>query len=292
MSLADRLKLARESIGKSQKEMAESLGTSFRAWQDYEAGKNVPGGKVFEALVKLGLNANWLLTGEGVMRNWPVIITKDIPDGFGRAREISYRVYEDFSTRLHKELVRPGFEYRTIEMLAQVTNLPLERLEGFFAGKIIPTVDDLEALASALQVSEIWLAEGDIKTNLRREASIVRQAAIENTASGQLITDDELTGLIYEAVEDVSSEWGKDENILSSKERAQIAQQLFRIFSNGERRQFVTRDSMAEQAVILFMLHSNKEKVSQLVEKLGLKPSDQIFQSILQLRTIADPDEL
>lgn len=68
MSVADRLKIARESTGKSQREMADQLGTSFRAWQDYEAGKNFPGGKVFESLVKLGFNANWLLTGEGDMR--------------------------------------------------------------------------------------------------------------------------------------------------------------------------------------------------------------------------------
>ena len=68
MSVSDRLKIARESTGKSQREMADQLGTSFRAWQDYEAGKNFPGGKVFESLVKLGFNANWLLTGEGEMR--------------------------------------------------------------------------------------------------------------------------------------------------------------------------------------------------------------------------------
>jgi len=67
MDLADRLKIARESTGKSQKDMAAELGTSFRAWQDYEAGKNYPGGKVFESLAKLGLDTNWLLTGEGKM---------------------------------------------------------------------------------------------------------------------------------------------------------------------------------------------------------------------------------
>jgi phage repressor protein C with HTH and peptisase S24 domain len=68
MSLAERLKTARNSLGKEQKEVAEILGISFRSWQDYEAGKSVPGGKVFESLVKLGFNANWLLTEEGEMR--------------------------------------------------------------------------------------------------------------------------------------------------------------------------------------------------------------------------------
>lgn len=68
MNLSDRLKLARTTSGKEQKEIAALLGISFRSWQDYELGKSVPGGKVFEALVGLGFNANWLLTGEGPMR--------------------------------------------------------------------------------------------------------------------------------------------------------------------------------------------------------------------------------
>lgn len=68
MTLAERLKTVRESAGNDQKTMAEQLGISFRSWQDYELGKSVPGGKVFEALVKLGFNANWLLTGEGAMQ--------------------------------------------------------------------------------------------------------------------------------------------------------------------------------------------------------------------------------
>ena len=68
MGLNDRLKNARESLGKSQKEMAELLGIGLKSWQVYEQGSSVPGGKVFEALVKLGFNANWLLDGEGLMR--------------------------------------------------------------------------------------------------------------------------------------------------------------------------------------------------------------------------------
>ncbi len=47
--------------------MAEALGISYISWQDYERGKTIPGGKVFESLVKLGFDANWLLIGEGPM---------------------------------------------------------------------------------------------------------------------------------------------------------------------------------------------------------------------------------
>ncbi|WP_277058754.1 helix-turn-helix domain-containing protein [Trichlorobacter lovleyi] len=68
MDLPERIKIARESIGKSQKDMANALGASLPSVQNYESGKSVPGGDVIKAFVKLGFNANWLLTGEGEMR--------------------------------------------------------------------------------------------------------------------------------------------------------------------------------------------------------------------------------
>lgn len=77
MVLAERLKTAREHLGYEQKKIASELSISFRSWQDYELGKSVPGGKVFEALVKLGFNANWLLSGEGQMRREDT----DLPPG-------------------------------------------------------------------------------------------------------------------------------------------------------------------------------------------------------------------
>jgi len=67
-TLADRLKLIRESLGYSQKEMAAAVNASFAALQGYEAGRNIPGGKVFEYLACMGFNANWILTGEGEMK--------------------------------------------------------------------------------------------------------------------------------------------------------------------------------------------------------------------------------
>lgn len=64
MTLHDKLKKARESIGKNQKEMAEAIGSGHRSWQAYEQGNQIPGGKVFEALAKLGFNTNWFFTDD------------------------------------------------------------------------------------------------------------------------------------------------------------------------------------------------------------------------------------
>lgn len=66
--IAERIKTVRESLSKTQKEMAELLGISISAMQIYEGGKSVPGGVVFEKLANLGYNANWLLTGKGSVK--------------------------------------------------------------------------------------------------------------------------------------------------------------------------------------------------------------------------------
>jgi len=79
MSLPARLKQARESLEKSQKEMANFIGISFRSWQGYENGKNEPGSKVIEALTKIGgFNANWILAGKGKMNNDSVLLDKKV----------------------------------------------------------------------------------------------------------------------------------------------------------------------------------------------------------------------
>lgn len=68
MTLAERLRAARESLGYTQREMAKAINTNVQTWQVYEAGSSVPGGKVLEALARLGFNVNWLLTGKGMMK--------------------------------------------------------------------------------------------------------------------------------------------------------------------------------------------------------------------------------
>lgn len=68
MTLAERLKKARKCLEASQPEMAKLLGISKPAWQGYELGKNEPGSGVIAELTKIGFDANWLLTGEGLMR--------------------------------------------------------------------------------------------------------------------------------------------------------------------------------------------------------------------------------
>lgn len=67
MSLSLRLKGARAALGLSQTEIAARSGVPVGTIRKYEQGPSLPGAEAIEAFVGLGINANWLLTGEGDM---------------------------------------------------------------------------------------------------------------------------------------------------------------------------------------------------------------------------------
>jgi len=62
-----RLRMLREAMQLSQRELAARLGVSGTAWQNYETGRNIPGGNVLKGLADLGVSIDWLLTGDGPM---------------------------------------------------------------------------------------------------------------------------------------------------------------------------------------------------------------------------------
>ncbi|MBW7901220.1 MAG: helix-turn-helix transcriptional regulator [Rhodocyclaceae bacterium] len=67
-SVGKRIKVARTALGLTQDKLAAMAGaTSNRGLQDNEGGRSIPGGQMIGALVAAGVNANWLLTGEGEM---------------------------------------------------------------------------------------------------------------------------------------------------------------------------------------------------------------------------------
>lgn len=65
--IGTRMKAARAVLGLSQDGLAKAVGGSKRGIQGNEANNRVPGGEVICGLIDLGINANWLLTGEGPM---------------------------------------------------------------------------------------------------------------------------------------------------------------------------------------------------------------------------------
>ncbi len=67
MSIGDRLKAARSLLKLTQEEMATKSCVSASMYQKYELGSSTPGGDAIAGFVAAGVNANWLLTGEGEM---------------------------------------------------------------------------------------------------------------------------------------------------------------------------------------------------------------------------------
>ncbi|TNE34430.1 MAG: hypothetical protein EP348_10915 [Alphaproteobacteria bacterium] len=66
--ITQRIKEIRDFLGLSQKSMAGIIGCSHQAWQGYEAGNNLPGGRLLQRLNKLGISIDWLLTGRGSLQ--------------------------------------------------------------------------------------------------------------------------------------------------------------------------------------------------------------------------------
>lgn len=67
MNFPRRLKDARAALGLSQTDAAVRSGVPVGTIRKYEQGPSLPGAEAIEAFVRLGINANWLLTGEGDM---------------------------------------------------------------------------------------------------------------------------------------------------------------------------------------------------------------------------------
>lgn len=60
----DRLRKIREFFEESQAGMDEFLGLGKKSWQRYESGGVAPGGPIFAALSRNGVNISWLLEGD------------------------------------------------------------------------------------------------------------------------------------------------------------------------------------------------------------------------------------
>lgn len=66
-SIGAQLKVWRKTTGLQQEEAAAHLGLSPSTYQNYERGTRRPDTDGWEKFVRAGINANWLLTGEGPM---------------------------------------------------------------------------------------------------------------------------------------------------------------------------------------------------------------------------------
>lgn len=66
-TIGSRLKAWRSALNLKQEEAAARVGLSKSTYQNYERDERSPAADSLEVLVRAGINANWLLTGEGPM---------------------------------------------------------------------------------------------------------------------------------------------------------------------------------------------------------------------------------
>lgn len=67
MSLGARLKAARATLRATQEAFAAQSGIPLDTLRKYEGDKRHPGAEALAGAIRAGINANWLLTGEGPM---------------------------------------------------------------------------------------------------------------------------------------------------------------------------------------------------------------------------------
>lgn len=162
MTLKDRIKDLREAYPATQTEMGLLIESGLRSWQNYEQGRNVPGGLVFEILSTLGYNAGWILTGAGPM----------------------YR--EDISLGELLRLRREFLEITT-EGLAALIGAGPEAVESWEADRLSPPPRERAALTRILGIPP-----GVFDTYAER--AITEPPAIYNKDTGQPITRSGTTG--------------------------------------------------------------------------------------------------
>lgn len=69
MRISERLKLVCENKNWKIKDFAELTGLPYRTMQGYIGGEREPNAEGMTAIAKVGVNLNWLVSGEGNMFN-------------------------------------------------------------------------------------------------------------------------------------------------------------------------------------------------------------------------------
>jgi len=104
--IASRIRAIRDHMNLSADLMAETVGLKTRkSWYDYERGNHLPTGAVLHRLAELGIDTNWVLTGEGEMLKGTGLHSPALPQN-GVDRTLLSRVHKGVSEVYRSENVR------------------------------------------------------------------------------------------------------------------------------------------------------------------------------------------
>lgn len=142
--------------------------------------------------------------------------------------------------------------------------------------------DKIKLLCAERHIDFDWAmtGEGSMKRSEERKGN--------DKQASERLSDRDLHVLIYQSVEEVTEKLGQDEGLISTEDRAYLASELFRIFSKEDARQYVTKENMLEQAVLLWFLIGNRDRINFMLDKMGLTPDDEEYMDIQDLMTMSD----
>ena len=124
MSVQERLKIIRQHLNKTQKQMSAFLKMGETTWQNYERGINIPGAETLQRLCEKGFNAQWILTGKGMVQTSSKEDEKKDPE-FMESKEVFSAAYPDEELFIQ---VLQAFEELYHDLQKTSKNHELERL--------------------------------------------------------------------------------------------------------------------------------------------------------------------
>ncbi|MEA3548589.1 MAG: helix-turn-helix transcriptional regulator [Thermodesulfobacteriota bacterium] len=151
MPVADKLKIARKSLGKNQKEMAKAVEIAHRSWQGYEQGVNFPGGKVFAALAELGFNTNWFFTDDQDVPMRIGVVTQVAQGGDGQSSVLENKEVSELLNASQFDNLGLG---EAVELLAKIFSSGEKVLIRAINANLLAFSDNVDSKARAAKDSE------------------------------------------------------------------------------------------------------------------------------------------
>lgn len=160
--MGERLKAARTAIGLSQTEAAVKSGVPVGTLRKYEQGPSQPGAEALAGFVRIGINANWLLTGDGEMLCRPgemvgAAIASAIRDSGLSLDEVVARLGVGIDELLAwlEGRTLPG--KADLELIAQATGYSMEKLQA--ASDLAETLAQIDVMHARVTSKMLGTAE-------------------------------------------------------------------------------------------------------------------------------------
>lgn len=100
--MGKRLRKARKEIGLSQKDMADAIGITPGAYQNYEYGKEISSGRILQICAVLECSPNWLLGyhDEGMHLAPDSLLLKQLKDAFNELNDVGQQKVTEYAQDL------------------------------------------------------------------------------------------------------------------------------------------------------------------------------------------------